>query len=68
MATTQEQIDAVENAIQVIVSGGVSEYTEAGKTYKNLTLKELREYRNELLGELYAENNGIYRPIVRGEQ
>ena len=69
MATKQQQLEACENAILVILTGGVAEYSEAGKDYKNLSLTELREMRDDLERSI-AEETGTYatfRPVVRGD-
>lgn len=69
MATKQQQLDACENAIQVILSGGVEEYTEAGKSYKNLSLTELRDMRDDLERSIAADAGTytVLRPVVRGD-
>lgn len=66
MTTAREQLEQCENAISIILRGGVASYMEAGKTFQNLSLKDLYDIRDRLKGEIYAEENGIYRPIVRG--
>jgi hypothetical protein len=52
MATTQEMLTQVETAIQALVSGGLSEYTINGRTFKKINLTEMYKWRDNLKREL----------------
>jgi hypothetical protein len=69
MATAQEQLDACEATILIVLRGGVAEYSEAGKDYTNLSLTELYKIRDRLKDEVAAEagNYTVLRPVVRGD-
>lgn len=69
-ATYQQQLDACNNAILLILKGGVASYTDAGIAFENLSLKDLREMRKELerlVAEEEAGGGAIFRDIVRGD-
>ena len=68
-ATYQQQLDACNKAILLILSGGVAEYTDAGIAFKNLSLGELREMQKHLEIKVAEEESGgaNFREIVRGD-
>jgi len=53
MATTQEMLTAVENAIYAICNGGaVSSYSIGGRSLQRYSLAELQKLRDKLKREL----------------
>jgi len=57
-ATTQQIIDALNDAILAKIQGNVVQsYTVNGKDIKYMSLKDLREFRKELMAEI-AQANG----------
>ena len=58
MATTQERLDAVNDAIHNIMLGGaIQSYSINGKTINKVTLDQLEKYRDKLMGELSQEGS-----------
>lgn len=56
--TKQEMLDAVETAIQALMSGGaVQEYTINGRSIKKFSLQELINWRATLKAEIAASTN-----------
>jgi len=52
-ATTQQIIDALNDAILAKIQGNVVQsYTVNGKDIKYMSLKDLREFRKELMAEI----------------
>jgi hypothetical protein len=59
MATTQEMLDAVNNAINVRLTGGaVQSYTISGRNIQYIPLSELKELKKELQAQLASEKGG----------
>lgn len=57
MATTQERLDKVRDAIDAIIDGGaVKEYEISGRRLERMKLSELRELEHDLMGRLSSEN------------
>jgi hypothetical protein len=56
MAWTTADLDAVQTAIREAIVSGVASVSVAGQTVQSYTLKELREMRNEIKGELAMAN------------
>jgi hypothetical protein len=58
MATKSEMLTAAENAIQAIMTGGaVQSYSFGGRSLQRMSLKELRDWRDQLKREIAAESN-----------
>ena len=56
MATTQEMLDAVNNAINARLTGGaVQSYTISGRNIQYIPLSELKELKKELQAQLASE-------------
>ena len=59
MATNQEMLDAVNNAIhQKMTGGAVQSYSISGRNIQYYSLKELIDLRHELQISLTAEQGG----------
>lgn len=57
MATSQELLDAVNTAIESLVSGRpVARYSIGGVSLQYLSLQELQDFRSKLQRELTAQN------------
>lgn len=64
MAATQEMLDAVNNAINARLTGGaVASYSVNGRDIQYISLRELRELKNELQAQLAGEK-GSARTFV----
>lgn len=61
MATTQSLLDAVNAAIDALLSGGVSSYSIGSRSVTKLDLGELIATRDKLQNQLSRETNGIVR-------
>jgi len=53
--TPQEMVEAIDNAISTILSGGVvQEYAIEGRSLSRYSLAELRDMRKQYVGEIQA--------------
>lgn len=60
MAWTTSDLTTIETAIRTAMTEGVASVSIAGQSVQAYTIKELRELRAEILGELAAANpNGL---------
>jgi hypothetical protein len=56
MAITEADLDALDQAALDIAISGIATVTIAGQTTTVKSLKELRDFRNELAGQIASES------------
>ena len=61
MASTQTLLDAIDTAIEALLSGQHTSYSVDGRSVTRLDLDKLFDQRERLQRQLARENNGTFR-------
>lgn len=57
--TPEEMLEAVQNALFALISGGVSSYSIAGRSFTKHNLSELQRLESHYQSQVASTRNGI---------